>query len=273
MIDAHQHFWKFDPVRDVWIDDSMQALQRDFFPQDLAPSLVENKIAGSVAVQADQSENETRFLLDLADKNPLVKGVVGWVDLRSNAVEERLAFFSQYPLLKGFRHIVQGQPSGFLNDKSFRNGVQKLQQFGFTYDLLIYHNQLPEAIDFVSSLPNVRIVLDHLAKPEIAKGEIREWEKNIRALAAIGEIHCKVSGMVTESRWAQWNYEDFVPYLDVIMEAFGPSRLMYGSDWPVCLVSASYRQQFEIVLKYISKLSKDEQEKIMGRNTINFYHL
>jgi L-fuconolactonase len=273
LIDAHQHFWKFDPVRDSWINESMQVLRRDFLPDDLTPLLKENQIEGSVAVQADQSEDETLFLLGHAKKNSTVKGVVGWVDLRSKNLEERLSFFSQYSLLKGFRHIVQGQPMGFLNDASFRKGVQSLSEYDFTYDLLIYQNQLPEAVDFVSSLRNVRVVLDHLAKPLIADGEITEWKKNIRRLASMGDIHCKLSGMVTEAKWSQWTYEDFVPYLDVVMEAFGPSRLMYGSDWPVCLLSASYRQQFEIVLKYISKLSQGEQDKIMGRNTINFYHL
>lgn len=273
MIDAHQHFWKFDPVRDAWIDESMQVLRHDFVPDDLAPLLKENKIEGSVAVQADQSEDETLFLIDHATKNSIVKGVVGWVDLKNKNLEERLSYFSQYGLLKGFRHIVQGQPAGFLNDPTFRKGVQSLSRHGFTYDLLIYQNQLPEAIDFVSSLHDVRIVLDHMAKPSIAEGEISEWKKNITRLASIGNIHCKLSGMVTEARWHQWKYEQFVPYLDVVVEAFGPSRLMFGSDWPVCLLSASYHQQLEIVQKYISKLSADEQEQIKGRNTINFYHL
>jgi L-fuconolactonase len=251
----------------------MHVLRRDFLPIDLAPVLKENQVTGSVAVQADQSEEETLFLLDHAGANSIVKGVVGWVDLKSKNLEDRLSFFSQYPLLKGFRHIVQGQPSGFLNDTSFRSGVQRLSEYDFSYDLLIYQNQLPEAIEFVSSLRNVPIVLDHIAKPLIANGEISEWKKNIQKLASIGDIHCKLSGMVTEARWRQWKYEDFVPYLDVVMEAFGPSRLMYGSDWPVCLLSSSYDQQLGIVLRYISKLSEDEQEKIMGRNTINFYHL
>jgi L-fuconolactonase len=273
LIDAHQHFWKFDPVRDSWIDESMQVLRRDFLPDDLHPLLKDNLVEGCVAVQADQSEEETLFLLDNADRNSIVKGVVGWVDLKSKNLDDRLSHFSQYPLLKGFRHIVQGQPPGFLDDASFRKGVQRLCEYGFTYDLLIYQDQLHEAIEFVSSLRQVRIVVDHIAKPLIANGEITEWKKNIRKLASIGDIHCKLSGMVTEAKWNQWKYEDFVPYLDVVMEAFGPARLMYGSDWPVCLLSASYRQQFEIVLRYISKLSVDEQEKIKGINTINFYHL
>jgi L-fuconolactonase len=273
MIDAHQHFWKFDPVRDAWITPEMEAIRRDFLPDDLAPVLQRNGVSGCVAVQADQSEVETEFLIQLAETHPFIKGIVGWVDLRSDSLKERLAYFSQFKKLKGFRHIAQGQPAGFLLDQRFLNGVRMLGEFGFTYDLLIYHNQLPEAIRFVSELPNIRIVLDHLAKPPIASGELEPWRKFIAELSKFDNVSCKVSGMATEAQIRAWKEEDFKPYLDTILDAFGPSRIMYGSDWPVCLLSATYEEQLMIVKKYIKKLSLADQHSIMVKNTINFYHL
>lgn len=273
IVDAHQHFWKFDPIRDAWITNEMQVLRRDFSADDLAVLLRKNAIDGCVAVQADQSENETHFLLDIAQKSPIVKGVVGWVDLRAGNLEDRLKYFSQFPLLKGFRHIVQGQPAGFMDDPTFRRGVSLLSNHKFTYDLLIYHYQLPEAIRFVSSITEVPVVLDHIAKPSIATGELDVWAKDIRALAALPNVYCKLSGMITEANWKKWKPADFTPYLDVVMEAFTPSRLMYGSDWPVCLLSGSYEEQLSIVKTYVSSLSASEREAIMGGNAIKFYNI
>ncbi|HEY3405039.1 MAG TPA: amidohydrolase family protein [Ohtaekwangia sp.] len=273
MIDSHQHFWKFNPVRDSWITEEMSVIRRDFYPQDLKPVLDQNKIEGCVAVQADQSEDETHFLVSLADQNDFIKGVVGWVDLRSNDLPGRLEYFSGFKKLKGFRHIVQGEPAGFLTDKKFIEGIKALSSFGFTYDLLIYHYQLEEALQFVHQLPEVKIVVDHLAKPSIRTGEKTHWELNMAALATFKNVHCKISGMVTEADWKKWNIDDFFPYLDELFEAFGAERLMYGSDWPVCLVAASYEQQLGIVQQYLSDLSDHEKQLVMSENARKFYNL
>ncbi len=273
IIDAHQHFWKYDPVRDSWITDDMDVIKRDFLSEDLLPELRANGVDGCVAVQADQSEDETHFLLDLAGKTTFVKGVVGWVDLRGDDLTEKLLYFRKFKLLKGFRHVVQGEPAGFLLDKVFINGVNQLAKHGFTYDLLIYHHQLKEALAFVASVPDTKIVIDHIAKPSIVSGEKTQWELNMAAMATFPNIFCKLSGMVTEASWRDWKRDDFYPYLDEVLEAFGPKRLMYGSDWPVCLVAASYKEQFDIVRDYISRLSEAEQRQILGGNAVAFYKL
>ncbi len=273
VIDAHQHFWKYDPVRDSWITDEMAVIQRDFLPGDLEQELSANGVDGCVSVQADQSEDETQFLLQLADQSTFVKGVVGWVDLRSDNLTDRLVYFREFPKLKGFRHIVQGEPAGFLENTKFISGINELHKHGFTYDLLIYHYQMQEALSFVAKIPDTRIVIDHIAKPAIARGEKTQWELNMAAMATFPNIFCKLSGMVTEASWRNWKRDDFYPYLDEVMEAFGPERLMYGSDWPVCLVAAQYREQLDIVRSYISRLSDEEQKAILGENAVAFYGL
>ena len=272
-IDAHQHFWYFNPVRDSWITSEMQALKRDFLPSDLYPHLKSNSITGCVAVQADQSENETNFLLSLAAKNDFIKGVVGWIDLRSNNLVERLEHYSQFELLKGFRHVVQAEAKGFLEGGSFIDGVKKLVRFNFAYDLLIYHHQLEEAISFVGKLNEIRIVVDHLAKPPIKSNDIASWKRGITELAKFENVSCKISGMVTEADWDNWHEADFHPYLDTLLESFGTKRLLYGSDWPVCLLAASYDQQLSIVENYLSKLSTPERNDIMGLNAVRIYQL
>ena len=274
MIDAHQHFWNFDPIRDAWITEDMGVIRKDFLPADLAPVLQANGITGCVAVQADQSEAETDFLLQLAAENPFVKGVVGWVDLKAANIQERLAHFMQFPLLKGFRHIVQGEPDrNFLLREDFGRGIKELATFGFTYDILIYPHQLPAAVEFVKKFPDQPMVLDHLAKPDFETGELKGWEQQIRALGKQQNVYCKLSGMVTEADMQYWKKEDFTPFLDVALEAFGPQRLMFGSDWPVCLLAADYAQVKDIVTDYISRLSAAEQAQIMGGNAIEFYKL
>lgn len=272
-IDAHQHFWKYSPVKDAWITDDMKIIQRDFLPDDLAPVLKANGIDGCIAVQADQSEEETSFLLSLADKHDFIKGVVGWVDLRADNLAERLAYFSKYKKLKGFRHIIQGEPTGFMSDHKFIEGVKKLADFNFTYDLLLYHHQLPEALQFVQQLPEVKIVVDHLAKPSIRTADIAAWKRDIASLGAFENIHCKLSGMVTEADWKNWKADDFTPYLDVIFTAFGAERILYGSDWPVCLVAATYQQQLSIAQTYLSRFSEHEKTLVMGENARKFYNL
>lgn len=272
-IDSHQHFWKYSPIRDSWITEEMKVIQRDFLPQHLAQLLQENQIDGCVSVQADQSEEETQFLLTLAGQNDFIKGVVGWVDLKSKKIRERLSCYSAFPKLKGFRHVVQGEKDDFLRDKDFLAGIGALRDFSFTYDILVYSRQLEEVIQFVRKFPDQKFVMDHIAKPSIKDREFTHWSKKMTALAAFENVSCKLSGMVTETDWKNWKQDDFNTYLDHVFECFGTHRIMYGSDWPVCLVAASYRQQLNIVQNYISKLSAPEKESVMGGNAIRFYNL
>lgn len=273
IIDSHQHFWKYDSAKDSWITDEMKVLKRDFLPQDLKPLLEENHVDGCVVVQVDQTEDETLSLLALANQYPFIKGVVGWIDLRNPNLESRLEYFSTLKKLKGFRHIVQGEQPGFLAQPAFLSGVRKLHKYNFTYDLLVYHHQLEEALAFVKQVPETKIVIDHLAKPSIGTQEKKFWEENIAAMASFPNIFCKISGMVTEARWASWKYEDLAPYLDVVWKAFGANRLMYGSDWPVCLLAASYDRQFSIVQTYLKAFSVSEKNLVLGENAERFYNL
>jgi len=272
-IDSHQHFWKFDPVRDSWIHDEMKIIQRDFMPVDLATLLEKNKIDGSVAVQADQSEHETTFLLALASANDFIKGVVGWVDLRSEKLDDRLQYFSSFEKLKGFRHIAQGEPAGFLRGKQFSKGIAALKAFNFTYDILIYPHQIQDAIWLVNKHPDQKFVVDHLAKPVIREKEFTSWSAHMKELASFNNVSCKLSGMVTEAVWDRWTNDDFRPYLDFILDHFGTARVMYGSDWPVCLLAASYEKQLNIIEEYLQSFSTSEKHKIMGENAIRFYNL
>jgi len=273
-IDAHQHFWRYDPRRDAWITDEMSALKRDFLPDDLLPELAANGIGGSVAVQADQSENETLFLLDCAAQHPEIAGVVGWVDLRAPNVRERLAFFSRFPKLRGFRHIVQAEPDDrFLLREDFCRGVACLREFGFTYDILIYPRQLPAAREFVEKFPEQPVAIDHLAKPLIRAKEMEPWREHMRAIAAHPNVYCKLSGIITEADWRNWSAEDCRPYLDVVFESFGLPRLMFGSDWPVCLLAGTYRRVVELIGDYARNLPLAEREKIFGLNAARFYGL
>lgn len=271
-LDAHQHFWRYDARRDTWIGDHMATIKRDFLPADLAPELAANAIDASIAVQADQSETETQFLLELASSNPKIAGVVGWLDLRNPQVEERLQYFSQFEKLCGFRHIVQSEPDqNFLLQPDFVRGLQALAQAGFTYDILIYAHQLPAAIRLADKLPQQQFVLDHIAKPAIARGELSRWREHIQELARSPNIYCKLSGLVTEANWRQWSAEDFKPYLDVVFGAFGPQRLMFGSDWPVCLLAASYGQVKALIGDYVAQFAPTSEAAIFGENAMRFY--
>lgn len=274
VIDSHQHFWQFDPIRDAWIDESMQVIRGDFFPEQLAPVLAANGVHGCVAVQADQSEDETAFLLSLADQHDFIKGVVGWTDLRAANVKERLAAYTAFPKLKGFRHIVQGEPdTRFLLGEDFCRGVHALAEYGFTYDILVYPKQLAATAEFVKKFPEHRLVVDHIAKPDFKTGELDEWAAHMRNIAGSANVYCKLSGLVTEADWQNWEPAHFEPFLDVVLESFGPNRLMFGSDWPVCLLAAEYAEVKDIITSYIDKLSTAEQNNIMGGNAISFYHL
>jgi L-fuconolactonase len=273
-IDSHQHFWRYKPARDTWITEAMSVLKRDFLPEQLKIDLDANGIDASIAVQADQSEDETLFLLDLARRDSRIAGVVGWIDLLSPKIDQRLRFFSQFDKLCGFRHIAQAEPDDkFLVRRDFLAGISRLREFGFTYDILIYPKQLPAAVELVSRFPEQRFVIDHIAKPEIKTHNEGSWSANIRAIARNQNAYCKLSGLVTEANWHSWKPKDFQFYLDVVFEAFGPERLMFGSDWPVCLLAASYGQVKRLIEDYVDRYWPNEKEKIFGSNAIQFYSL
>ncbi len=272
-IDSHQHFWKYDPARDAWITDAMSPLKRDFLPEELERECDSNGIDGSIVVQVDQSENETHFLLDLAERYKRIAGVVGWVDLRAVNIEQRLQFFSQFKKLCGFRHIAQAEPDDFLTASDFARGVSRLREFGFTYDILVYPNQLPAAIELLSRFPEQRFVIDHAAKPFIKAGRREPWASHMKSIAQNTNVCCKVSGLVTEADWVHWKPEDIRPYLDVVFEAFGPERLLFGSDWPVCLLAANYGQVKRLVEAYVEAHAAAHMPDIFGGNAIRFYGL
>jgi L-fuconolactonase len=273
VIDSHQHFWNYDPLKFAWITDDMASIRRDFLPPELEQHLSRNKIDGCVAVQTDQAEDETYSLLNLAERFEFIKGVVGWVDLKRTDIDERLQHFKTFKKLKGFRHILQGEPAGFMTNGKFIAGVNQLIRYGFTYDLLIYHHQLGEALMFLSRVPGVKIVVDHIAKPPIRTGEINLWARQMIEVGTFDNVYCKLSGMVTEANLKSWTKEIFTPYMDKVFEIFGTSRVMYGSDWPVCLVAATYDEQLGIVTDYISQLSETEKTQVMGKNAETFYNL
>ena len=272
-IDAHNHFWKFDPVRDSWINEEMKVLRKDFLPDDFYSILEANEINGSVAVQADQSLDETRFLLNQAKKNDWIKGVIGWIDLQSEFLENDLVQLEGEQKLKGFRHIAQAEANDFLISNRFLKGLQTLSKTDYTYDILVFPPQLPAAIELVRKFPTQKFIVDHLAKPYINKGLIKEWKQNIVELARAENVYCKISGMITEADWGNWKQTDFHPYLDVVTETFGTKRLMFGSDYPVCLLAGSYGQVLEIVKDYFESFSESEKEDIFGLNAIKFYNL
>jgi L-fuconolactonase len=273
-IDAHQHFWRYDPARDGWITDAMAHLKRDFLPEELEDERVANGIDSTIVVQVDQSEDETLFLMDLAERYKPIAGVVGWVDLCSPKIEERLRFFSQYKKLCGFRHIAQAEPDDqFLVGRDFTRGISLLREYGFVYDILVYPKQLPAAIELAARFPEQRFVVDHLAKPLIKGGCREPWASYMRTISQNANVFCKVSGLVTEADWLHWKPEDIDPYLDVVFEAFGPERLMFGSDWPVCLLAASYGQVKQLIETYVEVHAAQHKENIFGGNAIRFYGL
>lgn len=273
-VDAHQHFWRFNAVRDNWITDEMAAIRRDFLPEDLQPVLTQNGFDGCVAVQASQSEAETDFLVELAAQHPFIKGVVGWVDLQAEDIDERLGHYKRFSVVKGFRHVLQGEAQrDLMLTPAFVNGIAALQRHGFTYDLLVFPDQLNFCKKLVAQFPEQKFVLDHLGKPFIKRREIREWKEDVEQLAKHPNVFCKVSGLVTEGDWAGWKQDDFTPYLNTVVEAFGVDRLLFGSDWPVCTVAASYAQVVAIIQDQLSSLSQVEQQKVFGGNAVRFYGL
>lgn len=273
-IDAHQHFWKFDPIRDSWINDDMKMIQRDFLPGDLKPVLEQNGMDGCVVVQSDQSENENVFQLLHAAQHAFIKGVVGWVDLRADNIEDQLYHLRRFEKLKGFRHVLQAEPDdAFMLQPGFMRGISALHRHAFTYDLLLYPKHLPYAKKLVAAFPDQRFVIDHLAKPPVKEKKIDGWKKDIRAIAGHDNVWCKVSGMVTEADWKTWTTDDLRPYIDTVFEAFGTGRVMFGSDWPVCLVAASYKQVVDIMEMYLAAFSETEKTDFWSGNAIRFYQL
>jgi L-fuconolactonase len=272
-IDAHQHFWQYDSARDSWVTDEMAALRRDFGPADLEPELASAGIDGCIAVQADQSLHETQFLLDIAERHPFVRGVVGWVDLRADPLSRELERVAGEERLCGLRHIAQAEADDFLIQPDVVRGIAQMEAFGLTYDILIYPRQLPAALALVERLPGQRFVIDHMAKPEIRTGSLEPWASGIRAIAEHPDVWCKVSGLVTEADWRDWRPEQMRPYLDTVFDAFGPDRLMFGSDWPVCLLAARYTEVLKLVEEYAASLSRDQRDSLFGLNALRFYGL
>ena len=274
IIDSHQHFWKYDPDQFPWITDSLYPLKRDFLPTDLKQIYSENKIDGCVAVQAAQTEAETNFLLDLAEKHDFIHGVVGWIDLKAATLEDDLQSFASFKKLKGFRHILQDeQDSRFICQPNFQDGLEMIFSEGYCYDILVYPHQLRGALETVSRFPNGSFVIDHLAKPDIKHKSMEEWKALIGEFTIFPNVHCKLSGMVTEHDWKDWKKEDFYPYLDVMMDTFGENRLMFGSDWPVCLLAGSYNDVKGIMKSYLENFQIKTQSKIWSENAIKFYNL
>ena len=273
-IDAHQHFWRYSATDYGWISDDMHVLRRDFLPPDLAPLLAANGFDGSMAVQARQTLDETNWLLDLADGYPFILGVVGWVNLCSPRVADDLAALTDRRKLVGIRHIVQGEPDDeFLLRPDFCRGVARLEGFGLAYDILIFPGHLPVAVEFARRFPRQRFVLDHLAKPSVRTGELAGWARDLRGLAALDNVSCKLSGMVTEADWSDWTSAGIEPCLDTAMEVFGAERLMIGSDWPVCTLAADYTRTMTLVIDYVGRLSDSERDLVLGLNAQRFWRL
>ena len=273
IIDSHQHFWKYNPIRDHWIDDTMKVIRKDFLPKDLKLILDDNKVDGCIAVQADQSEEETIFLLECAKENLFIKGVVGWVDLKAKNVEERLEYFSENNLFKGVRHIVQAEKDDFILRKDFQNGISKLEKFGLTYDILVYPKQLSATIKLVKEFPLQPFVLDHIAKPKISENLDKQWLTHIQDLAMYQNVCCKISGLFTETEDFKWRESDFAPFLDAVVDAFGVDRILFGSDWPVCLLAVEYKKTLEIITNYFQEYSSEDKAKIFGGNAIRIYNV
>ncbi len=274
IIDAHHHLWEFNTDDYGWMDDSMSILRQDYLPVDLEKQLTGSNVAGTVVVQARQKLEETRWLLEMAGETPFIKGVVGWVDLRSEQLTDQLDEFTRDPKLLGVRHVIHDeQDDDFILRTAFVKGVEKLEEYNLTYDLLIYPKHILRAVELVSMFPGQKFVLDHISKPFIRVGILDPWQEDIAALAAQPNVWCKISGMVTEADMVNWNYEDFVPYLDVVTEAFGTDRIMLGSDWPVCRLAGEYQEIMDIPVRYFGDLDPVGKEKVFRKNCIDFYEL
>lgn len=274
ILDSHHHFWMYNIAEYDWINDDMRVIRRDFLPPDLENEMKWSGVSGVVSVQARQSLAETEWLLGLAWDYDFIKGVVGWVDLCNENVEEKLVSYTSNTKLVGIRHVLQGEPDDkFMLREDFLRGISLLERYNLTYDILIYPKHLPYATELVKMFPHQKFVLDHLAKPYIKDNVIEPWKSDIEALAANQNVYCKISGMVTEADWTNWKPETFYPYIDTVTGAFGYDRVMVGSDWPVCLVAGSYADVMNIPLKYFENLPADTLNKIKALNCKQFYGL
>lgn len=274
VIDAHHHFWKYDPQEYGWISDAMAVLRRDYLPPDLLAETRAGGVDGVVSVQARQTSEETRWLLDLADANDFIRGVVGWVPLVSDRVREDLERLAANPKLKAVRHVLQDEPDErYVLGDAFNRGVGLLKGFGLRYDLLIYARHLPHATAFVDRHPDQSFVLDHMAKPPIRDGLLSPWREQMRELGRRANVCCKLSGLATEADHAAWTPAQLEPYLNVALAAFGPRRLMFGSDWPVCLLASDYGRWARTVSDFAQKLSPDERARVMGGTAVEVYGL
>jgi L-fuconolactonase len=273
-IDSHQHFWHYNPSQHTWMKAEMEVLKKDFLPDDLAPLLSAEGFTGTIAVQARQSLEETNWLLQLARQNEFIKGVVGWVDLRSTYIEDQLYAYSANRKLVGVRHVVHDEPDdNFMLQPDFINGIAALKAFDLTYDLLLFPKHIPVALQLVKLFPEQPFVVDHIAKPCIRNKTFSPWKESIAELATYPNVYCKLSGMVTEASWNNWQEEDFAPYLDIVTRSFGGDRVMIGSDWPVCTLSANYSSTMRIVINYVNQFPAATREAILGGNCLNFYKL
>ena len=274
IIDTHQHFWQYNPVKHSWIDDEMAVIRRDFRPQDLQPVYEEHNITGCIAVQADQTLEENTFLLNLASDYDFIKGVIGWVDFQSDSVQQDLEYYAEMPLMKGYRHVVQAEAdNSFLLRKAFLKGISKLKNTGAVYEILVFSHQLPAVLEFVKLFPEQQFVIDHIAKPYIKQGYIDSWALLMKAIGSYENVSCKISGLITEADYKTWKPIDLMPYMNVVLEAFGPNRIVYGSDWPVCLVAGSYAQVLNAAKAFSGQLSKDERELFFYKNAQRIYTL
>lgn len=273
MIDSHVHFWNFDPVRDSWITEEMSIIRHDFTPKNLTRTFNDLQISGCVAVQANQSEKENEFLLTLADQNEIIKGIVGWIDLKSQDLADRLAYWNNFKKIKGWRHVLQAENAAFILDPKFINGIKQLKKFNYTYDLLCYHNQLESMVKLVDQVPEQPFVLDHCGKPDVKSQDLKTWTQHIKVLAQNPNVLCKVSGLLAEADWKNWKETELFNCFDVVFEHFGVDRVMYGSDWPVVLVSRPYQDWYQLVRKYAEKFSIAERKLIFSDNAKQFYKL
>ncbi len=274
IIDTHQHFWEYEPEKHAWLDDDMKRIRRDFLPEDLAPVFDKNGIDGCIAVQADQTEAENQFLLNLSEKNDFIKGIIGWVDFKNENITERLQYYSEIQKIKGFRHIVQGEPDhNFILGEKFVNGISALKNYDFVYEILVFPHQLGAVLEFVKKFPNQKFIIDHIAKPYIKDSFFEGWAVLMKEIAKCENVYCKISGMVTEADYKNWNYGQLQPYMDWVFEHFGAKRLMFGSDWPVCLVAAEYEQVRNIAATYVDKLSEAEQDHFWWKNASECYKI
>ena len=273
-IDAHHHLWRYTPEEYGWIDESMQALQRDFLPADLKAALATAGIDGTIAVQARQTLDETRWLLDLADGCDAIRGVVGWADIAGEEFPACMEEFDGRAKLKGLRHVIQGEKDEhYILREDFNSGIRTMAGSGLVYEILIYDRHLADTIYFVDDHPDQPFVLDHMAKPLIAAGALEPWASSMMELGLRENVWCKVSGMVTEADWKTWTPEKLKPYLDVAVEAFGPERLMAGSDWPVCLVASGYTQWWNVLRDYFAPFSETERAQVFGGTAVEVYGL